>query len=333
MPTKVLTIGMGGSITVEDPTRPYQHGAINQETLDKYLPSDLLKSKIKSTTLFRINSSDIHPFHWMTVVKYISYSMDQFDAIILTHGTDTMAYTAAALSLMIQKPGMPIVFTGSILPPSEAGSDGPINLVDAMRVAVHGEPAEVSLVFNHRIYRGSRIQKKNASQFDAYGSPEGPLGTVDQEIRVFHAPRFAAKKRSLSYDLDPEVLHLKVTPTFEPQLIDWAMDRGYHGLVLEGYGIGGLPASNEAFLERLDRAKENAFPICLTTDCYLNPGWQPLFKKEFPHPLQKLDLIPCVDMTPECTLVKLMWALGQTTHPKKISRIMTTNFVGEKTPM
>ena len=330
MPKKILTVGMGGTISAKNPENTWESGEINQETLLKFLPFKRIKANARSATLFRIDSSDVHPYHWMTLVKYISYNIDSVDAIIVTHGTNSLAYTAAALSFMIQNPQIPIVITGGMTPLNQPGSDSPINLEDSFRVAIEGTPREVCVVFNHRIFRGSMVKKQKAAEFDAFGSPDGPLGMVDQAVGVFSKPRFKFRRRTIFPELDPLVQFFKVTPAFDPDQIRWAIDRGYHGIVLDGYGIGKVPVNNEELMEILEQARDRHYPICLTTSCTLSPEWKPLYEKETPRRLKELELIPCMDMTPEATLVKMMWVLAQTRDYKKIRTMMTANYVGEK---
>lgn len=186
------------------------------------------------------DSSDITPTDQALLAKEADGAFSGFDGIMITHGTDTMGYTAAVLSAMLETPPAPVVLTGSQLPFFADGSDAPKNLTDSFAVALSGIRA-VTAVFGGKIFYGSDIYKADCEGFDAFRSRRGELGFVKDGRAVFYK-----EPRGGEYHFHPmtceKVTVLKLCPGFDGEIITFLADKGYKGIVLECYGSGGIPS-------------------------------------------------------------------------------------------
>jgi L-asparaginase len=202
--------------------------------------------------LYQLDSANAQPHHWQTLansIKEVSEEIQDLTGIVVTHGTDTMTYSAAAVSFMVQDFGKPIVFTGAQIPASVPWSDGPRNLLDAIRVAAFGDLGETCIVFNGEIHRATRAKKVRVNSYDAFDSMDpSPIGLLARDIVLYEG----RKKRDHSliprFDtrLDDRVFLLKVFPGMPPQTLARIVDMGFHGIIVEGFGSGNIPTNENA---------------------------------------------------------------------------------------
>lgn len=282
--------------------------------------------------LFNLDSSLFTPHHWKMIAEKIAELYHAYDAFIIIHGTDTMAYTAAALSFFLQNLGKPVILTGSQIPLKDRRSDALQNLLAAIEVALHGGLSEVVVVFHHSVFRGNRIKKRDTWDFDAFHSPNHPrlikLGIDMERLERLFLPK-PRKTFTTNTALDEQVLLVPLFPGFDISMIlPVIRDERVHGIVLEAYGAGNLPADDPALDEIFREAAAHRFPIVV---CSQSPaGRVDLGLYEAASKASFYGLIPAADMTRETTLVKLMVALGRFgTDLKKIRRFMTTAIAGE----
>ncbi|MBI2598230.1 MAG: asparaginase, partial [Candidatus Diapherotrites archaeon] len=181
--------GLGGTIAAKEIGNVWESGHFTQNELLEMDPKIKKEFEIETSNLFRIHSADTQPEHWLALANLAYYKLlEDFDGIVVTHGTDTMHYTSAAMSFLIQNLNKPIVFTGSQVIPTRIGSDAQRNIYDSLRVAGHSPLAEVAIVFSGKIFRANRAKKVKAADFDAYRSSSiQPLGSVQHEI-ILNSP-------------------------------------------------------------------------------------------------------------------------------------------------
>ena len=283
--------------------------------------------------LFREDSSNMQPENWSTLAQTIFFKLNEADGIVVTHGTDTMHYSAAAISFMIQKLNKPIVFTGAQFALSQIGSDGRRNVFDSVRIAAEADVAESVIIFNGKIIRGNRAKKFREVEFDAFDSiGMDPLGRVENSIILTgeHIRKNSENKPVLSNKIEPNVHLLKIYPGFKPEIMETMISNGTKGFVFEGYGAGNVPTANRSVVPYIKRCADSSIPVVITTQCTLGTSWVYLYDVG----RKALDAggIPGFDLLSETALVKLMWVLGQTNNIKKVMEMMHHNYCGEITP-
>ena len=329
---KVFVVGTGGTLAATTVKGIWKPGELTQSEILKFVPFLKKFFDLEETTLFRMDSTNMQPENWLTIAQTIYYKLKNFDGIVVTHGTDTMSYSASAISFLIQNLNIPIVFTGSQVIPSYMGSDANRNLVDAMRVASTADLAESVIVFNGQILRGNRAKKFRETDFDAFECVGMlPLGKIQQDIKLTGEQKKRKKtKPTLFNSLETNVALIKLHPGYEPNRIEYLLDKGIKGLVIEGYGSGNIPTEKRNVAQMIKLATENDIPVVITTQCALGSSWVYLY--EVGMKALEAGAIPGHDMLSETALVKLMWVLGQTTKIDKVKKMMKTNYAGEITP-
>ena len=330
---KVLVIGTGGAISARSVDGRWKYGEIRQEDLIGMMPELKSNFQIKTTDIFRIDSSDLSPDHWLTLANTIYYSMSDYDGIVVTMGTDTMHFADTAIAFLIQNNNIPIVFTGSKVDPLHYGSDATRNISDAIMIAGRADIAETVIVFNGSIFRAARTKKINASEFNSFGSGDGmPLGKIEQFVKFFGPHRKRSKSKPVLYrNLETDVAIMKVYPGFDGGRIISLINEGVKGIVIEGFGLGNLPLHDGSIRKAIKYANGRKIPIVVTSDCFLGEYWREIFEAEVGARIDKLGIIHVYDMLPETAYVKLMWVLGQTRNPNEIKKMMQKNYLGEIT--
>ena len=269
-----------------------------------------------------IDSSHMNPSHWIELVALIEQHEPQADGFVILHGTDTMAYTASALSFMIQGLTKPIVFTGSQLPVGILRSDGKENILAALEIAskkrADGKAAlqEVAVFFQSKLFRGNRVSKISAHQFDAFDSPNYPLlGVAGVDIKIHANQLLEQKANEITYtkDLDSRVGLIKLYPGINLDAYQSMFDPVVHrGIVIEAFGSGNTP-NHDAFAKVLSEYVSNGGILLSISQCTsgsIQPG-----KYASGHLLAQLGAWNGTDLTTEAAVTKLMWYLGNHAHP------------------
>ena len=277
-----------------------------------------------------LDSSNIRPEEWQLIARDIFENRVGFDGIVVSHGTDTMAYTASAVTFMLPNIDLPVVFTGSQLPLADMLSDGPENLRTAFAMAATGCPG-VFLAFDRKIMLGCRAVKVRASGFSAFESVNARyagrvsnLGLVlDQD--VLPTPRGEA---ALKADISRNVFLLKLTPGLNPAVFDMLAAMGYKGIVIEAFGLGGFNVLNKG-LRGIQRAVEDGVSVVVTTQCLYDSADLRVY--QVGNRLLDMGVIQGRDMTSEAAMTKLMWAIGQGMDQEQIARLFEQNLAGEVT--
>lgn len=324
---RVLLVTTGGTITMvrrgEDGFAPCEHA----DSLLNAVPELRALADFDLLPLANTDSSNLQPHLWKEVAEAIYERMNQYNGFVVTHGTDTLAYTAAGLSFMLQELNKPVVITGAQVPLEEIGSDGRNNLINAFRVAI-SDLAEVAVVFGSAVIRGTRAKKTSAFDLQAFSSVNAPaLGTIGLTIKIDdHARGRSKRKPLLMPTIEPDVALLPVYPGLKPEVVTW-LTENHKGLVLEGFGAGNIPTGERSLVPVIRSATSRGVPIVVCTQCLVGSTEMELY--QVGRAALAAGAIPAMDMSPETALVKLMWVLGQARDLRTIDSLMQKAFAGE----
>ncbi len=322
----------------------YHTGAVNPALSAKDLYTvvpelgDLVN--IRAEVLFSLLSEDIQPSHWSELAKRVAKHLSESEGVVIAHGTDTLGYTSAALSFALQDLPRPVVLTGAQRSSDRPSSDAALNLTAAVTAASRGPFAEV-VVAMHRtpddtsiaLHKGTKVRKCHTSRRDAFQTVNADLlGEVKNgQVHMLAEPssyhsRDSKRELRLQPKFDPKVALLKSTPGIIGDLLDSLIDRSYHGIVIEGTGLGHAPQS---LLPSVERAQEEDIPIVMTSQCIWGRVQMRVYRTGVE--LVQRGVIPAEDMLSETAFVKLMWVLGQTRNSDDIRSYMLKNIAGEIT--
>jgi L-asparaginase len=283
---------------------------------------------IETRQLFAMDSSDMHPADWAELARDVHRSLGEYDGVVVVHGTDTMAYTASGVALLLGPLSKPVVFTGAQRPLVEARTDARENLVDAAVTATLGIP-EVSVAFASRVLRGVRATKRDASGYDAFDSPNcEPLAELGVDAVVASHARKASVLAAIDDRIEPSVLAVRIFPGIEERLITGAVRAGMKGLVLEAYGTGNVPQrAPRSLIGAIEHARDAHVPVVIVSQCLR--GAVDLKRYAGGAAAEGAGAISGGDMTPEAALAKLMIGLGRFGPGDALRRYFTTSQVGE----
>ncbi|MBJ3813942.1 asparaginase [Shimwellia pseudoproteus] len=279
-----------------------------------------------------MDSSDMTPEDWQHIADDIQANYDHYDGFVILHGTDTMAFTASALSFMLENLGKPVIVTGSQIPLAELRSDGQINLLNALYVAANYPINDVSLFFNNRLYRGNRTTKAHADGFDAFDSPNlPPLLEAGINIRRLNTPPAPAQSGPLIvHPITPQPIGVvTIYPGISAEVVSNFVRQPVRALILRSYGVGNAP-QQPAFLATLTEACQRGIIVVNLTQCI--SGKVNMGGYATGNALAQAGVISGYDMTVEAALTKLHYLLSLGLTVEEIRRAMTTNLRGELTP-
>ena len=278
-----------------------------------------------------IDSSNVQPDLWQKLSETIYQEYDNYDGFVITHGTDTMSYTASALSFSLINLGKPVVFTGAHLYPDAPGSDAKNNLSNAFHVASM-DLAEVVIVFGSWIVRGNRSTKKDEGSLETIWTPIFPeLGRIRMDIELwdFSPKRDVNKRPVLQTGFDERVMIFTAFPGLQAKFVEIILDTDVKGIIIRGFGPGNVPISENSLVGSIKKFVAKNIPVIVTSQTAV--GLTKISIYETGVAAEKLGVISSGDMTLEATITKLMWALHQTQDIEKIRVLMQKNIAGEKT--
>lgn len=327
----VLLLHTGGTLGM-DASRPgpLRPGPF-EDALRRRVPELFEIADIDLEIFANVDSSDIDPGLWQGLARRIHERILDYDGVVVTHGTDTMAYTASALSFMLRNLPRPVVLTGSQRPLGEIRTDARLNLIDAVTAATRGEALpEVVICFDSRLFRGNRARKLKISEYDAFDSPNlPPLGGLGVDVTISPVERQGGAFRLLD-KLETRVHSMIVFPGADPTPHLDVVRRGdVKGIWILAYGAGNLPIRGErSFLPVLEAAREREIPVLVGSQAVKNAVALPLY--EGGARAEALGAVGAGDMTHEASVVKLMHALAYGETYDDVRALLRANLAGER---
>ena len=309
---KLMLLATGGTIactSTENGLAPTLHA---QDLANAVAP--VIPCEIEARDVFMMDSSNMQPEEWSVLARAIDEALRECDGVVVTHGTDTMAYTAAALSYMLAGAGKPVILTGSQLPLSHPLTDARLNLLRAFTAALEGVPG-VDVCFHDRLISGVRCVKTHTSSMDAFSSVNArPAGRFDVEGVHFdrpqpYTPLEADPPYQLRDGIDPRVFLLKLVPGTSPDVLRFVKNAGYRGLVIEAFGLGGLHYIRRNLVKAMEELGESGIYVLVVSQCLYEKADVSVY--EVGRGLMKDYIINGRDMTTEAAVCKMMWALAQ----------------------
>lgn len=324
---KLLLLSTGGTIASMQGEYGLEPQLDGNEILEKVSMKKNL-CHVDALSIMNLDSTNIQPKDWILIANHVNEALDDYDGVIITHGTDTMAYTSAILSFMLKNLDKPVVLTGSQIPISNPNSDACRNLLDAFQVALFGRPG-VFVVFGGKIINGTRAVKLRTKSFEAFESVNYPYaGKIDETGVYFRHPiKSIQGNRELDDHICERVFLLKLVPGIESAIVDILHKNKYKGIVVEGFGSGGIPNIGESVFKAIEGAVQKGMIVVATTQC-LHEGCD-LGVYDVGIKALEAGVVSGRDMTTEAAVTKLMWVLGHTDNQSEVKEMMQLNICGE----
>ncbi len=337
---KILIIYTGGTIGMIKDPESGQLKSFDFNHIHKHVP-EIHRLNVELTTFsFQepIDSSEMNPLYWVQMAQMVKDNYEKYDGFVILHGSDTMAFSASALSFMLQGLKKPVIFTGSQLPIGTIRTDGKENLITAIEIAAdkddQGQPIvqEVAVYFEYSLYRGNRSSKISANQFEAFSSPNySELAKAGIKIEYNHDKLFRTKLSELTYlpNMSQRVGLLKIYPGFPVEAYKSLFDRALtDALILETFGAGNAPSDN-GFRKLISHYIEAGGIVLNITQC--SSGSVQQGKYETSSFFSKIGVISGKDLTTEAALTKLMFLLANEVDKKKLVEELEKSICGELT--
>ena len=310
---KILMLGTGGTIACV-PSADGLVPALDGPAMIKLVPELENVCAIETKQILNLDSSNLAPQHWKIIAEAITAHYEQYDGFVITHGTDTMAYTAAALSQMLCNCQKPVVLTGAQLPIQAEGSDAPDNIYHSFLAATSSLKG-VALVFGDQVIHGAYAKKLYTENFNGFASiNRAPMATIRHnhlfwEKRALQGGGYGEGEFTIDTALEPKVAVVKLIPGTTPDILEFYLAKGYKGLVIEGFGAGGVPNGDNNWLPKLEQVLQAGVTVVCATQClydgvHLDTYPMGILAERLGAKSAELDTL-------ETTVVKLMLELAQ----------------------
>jgi L-asparaginase len=339
MKSKVLLIYTGGTIGMMQDAKTGQLRPFDFKHLTEQIPElnkfDVALSAVSFSK--PIDSSDMSPAVWIEIAETIKKNYNKHDGFVILHGSDTMSFTASALSFMLENLAKPVILTGSQLPIGTIRTDGKENLITAIEIAAakeKGKPivSEVCIYFEYQLYRGNRTHKYNAEHFQAFQSPNYPIlaeAGVHLKYNRTALKKAGTKKLNVETKLDQNIAVLKMYPGISQQVVETVVNtKNLKALILETFGAGNA-TTQQWFLDSLKKAISKGLVVLNVTQC--NAGKVEQGKYATSAAFKKMGVIGGSDLTFEAAVAKLMYVTGTASSKKEMEKLLMTDLRGEMT--
>ena len=337
----VVIMSTGGTIASRvDYRTGAVRSAISASDLYGVVPELSDIAKVDTEIVYSVYSENLTQKHWTELAQTVAKRVEAgVDGVVIAHGTDTMAYTSAALSFALQNLPVPVIVVGAQRSSDRPSSDAATNLIGAVKAAGEGPFAEVGLAMHETVsdktvivHRGTKVRKCHTSRRDTFKSINGfPIVCVkDQQVTMLASEfqrRDSKRKLVLKPNFSEKVALVKFYPGLDPSVIDWYVSRDFKGILLEGSGLGHV---SKFCFGSIKNATIKRVVVALASQCIW--GRVNMNVYDTGRDLLARGVIPCDDMFPETALVKLMWSLGQTDDPQEAAKLFKTNVAGEFSP-
>jgi len=334
----VVIMSTGGTIASRvDYRTGAVRSAISASDLYGVVPELSSVAQVDTEIVFSLYSENITQQHWTELAQIVAKRIEQgVDGVVIAHGTDTMAYTSAALSFALQNLPVPVILVGAQRSSDRPSSDAATNLIGAVKAAGEAPFAEVGLAMHETVsdttiivHRGTKVRKCHTSRRDTFKSINGfPIAKIkDLQVKMEtenYQHRDPAKKLILKPSFSEKVALVKFYPGLDPSIIDFYVEKGMKGILLEGSGLG---HGSKFCFNAIKNATAKGVVVALASQCIW--GRVNMNVYDTGRDLLSLGVVPLDDMFPETALVKIMWALGQSSDQKEVTALLKTNIAGE----
>ena len=328
---KLLILHTGGTFGMV-PLQPDQTLAPNQfyERITRYVPEIEKIANIDFRMVFNMDSADMQPHHWQQLATVITREMDNYDGFVIIHGTDSMSYTAAALSFMLRNLPKPVIITGSQRPLAEIRTDARNNLINSVELATYAIP-EVCIFFGTCLFRGNRAVKISSTGYQAFDSPNfPPLANVGLDITIYHRHLQPTSDFRLETAISDRVIEVRYFPGLRSDLLHLLYDSPVKVVILKALGLGNVAIVENTLVEEIKRLVDSGRIVVITSQS--RHGRVDLSRYQNGKRLAEVGAIGAGDMTTETTIVKMMHLLGvYGDDPDRIQKLVGTSLAGEIT--
>ena len=321
---RILMIATGGTIASLDAGDGLRPELSSQELL-RYVPEVSGYCDIETVQLMNLDSTNITPDHWLQISGTIEKCYREYDGFVVTHGTDTMAYTTAALSYLIQNSPKPVVVTGSQKSMANNDTDAKRNLIHSFLYAADPDSHDVSLVFDGKVILGTRARKERSKSYNAFASVDYPETAVIRNrkiIRYLPPKQYMYGAEPVFYHkLEPRILLLTLIPGMDTVVLDRLQAEEYRALICQSFGMGGLPGGSEGALARaMGNWLSSGRSILMMTQVPYEGSDMSVYQvgKELKD---QYPVLEAYNMTLEAAVTKMMWVLGETNDPYRIREL------------
>lgn len=318
---KILMIATGGTIASKKTDTGLAPQLLSEEIL-QYVPQVADICCVEALQLFNIDSTNMEPKHWVEIARTVKEQYDDYEGFVILHGTDTMAYTASALSYLIQDSRKPIVLTGAQKPIDQDITDAKSNLLDSFLYAADARSHGVNVVFGGQAIAGTRASKVRTKSYNAFSSIDFPNKAVIRDGRVFHyiTGEEAEKEPVFYLEMETKVCVLKLIPGLDSGIFQY-FKQTYDAIIIESFGVGGLPKyENQDFSDVLKDWMDCGKIIVMTTQVPHEGSDMATYRVGFKIK-EAYELIESYDMTLEAVVTKLMWILAQTKDADQVRKL------------